>query len=327
MRVPGAEAILDTITTGGFRAGWSLVRWLPERVAFGLFTRAADVAFARSGKSVRRLASNYARVRPNASSQEIRELTHAGVRSYLRYWCEAFRLPNLTPEEIRHRVRVEGDGPVRETLAAGRPVLAFLGHMGNWDLAGAWGEVALGHVVTVAERLEPEEVFEEFLRFRESLGMRILPLTGGGDVFGELRAAMAEPVIVPLLADRDLTRGGIPVTLLGQEASVAAGPAALAVATGAPLHPVSIHYEPASDIPSGWRTVIRFLDAVPDPRQGTTRERVTVMTQACADGLSAAIEEHLPDWHMMQRLFTADLSGGTPDVVGGGAPAPEPRGR
>ena len=304
MRLPGADAILETITAGGFRAGWSLVRWLPERTAFGLFTRAADVTFARSGKSVQRLASNYARARPNASAQEIRELTHAGVRSYLRYWCEAFRLPNLTPEEIRHRVRVEGDGAVRETLAAGRPVLAFLGHMGNWDLAGAWGEVALGHVVTVAERLEPEEVFEEFLEFRESLGMRIIPLTGGADVFAELRAAMTEPVIVPLLADRDLTPSGNPVTFLGQEASVALGPAALA---GAPLHPVSIHYEPASDIPSGWRTVIRFLDAVPDPRQGTTRERVTAMTQACVDGLSAAIEDHLEDWHMMQRVFTADL--------------------
>ncbi len=307
MRVPGADTILDAVTTGGFRAGWSLVRRLPERVAFGLFTRAADLSFARSGKGVRRLASNYATARPNADAAELRELTLAGTRSYLRYWCEAFRLPNLTPDEIRHRVRCEGDGPVRETLAAGRPVVAFLGHMGNWDLAGAWAEVALGHVVTVAERLEPEEVFEEFLEFRESLGMRILPLTGGGDVFAELRAAMTQPVIVPLLADRDLTRGGIPVTLLGRDASVAAGPAALAVATGAPLHPVSIHYEPARDIPSGWRTVIRFLPAVPDPRSGTTRERVTAMSQGCADGLSAAIGEHLEDWHMMQRVFTADL--------------------
>lgn len=307
MRVPGADAVLDVLTTGGFRAGWALVRWLPERVAFNIFARAADLSFARGGKGVARLQSNYARVRPNADAAELRALTLAGTRSYLRYWCEAFRLPNLTPEEIRHRVRVEGDGPVRATLAEGKPVVAFLGHMGNWDLAGAWAEVALGHVVTVAERLEPEEVFEEFLEFRESLGMRILPLTGGGDVFGELRAAMTEPVIVPLLADRDLTRGGIPVTFLGQEASVAPGPAALAVATGAPLHPVSISYEPASDIPSGWRTVIRFLDAVPDPRTGTTRERVTAMSQACADGLSGAIVEHLEDWHMMQRIFTADL--------------------
>ncbi len=307
MRIPGAGTILDAVTTGGFRVGWSLVRWLPERVAFALFTRAADLAFVRDGKGVRRLASNYARVRPNADAHEIRELAHAGMRSYLRYWCEAFRLPDLTPDEIRHRVRAEGDGPVRETLEAGRPVIAFLGHMGNWDLAGAWGEVALGHVVTVAERLEPEEVFEEFLEFRESLGMRILPLTGGGDVFPQLRAAMVEPVIVPLLADRDLTRHGIPVRLLGQEASVAAGPAALAVATGAPLHPVSIRYEPASDIPSGWRTVVHFLPAVPDPREGTTRERVTAMSQACADALSEAIGEHLEDWHMMQRIFAADL--------------------
>lgn len=308
MRLPGAEAVLDAVTIGGFRAGWSLVRLLPERVAFALFDRAADLSFARGGKGVQRLASNYARVRPDADAAQLRELTRAGTRSYLRYWCEAFRLPNLTPEQIRHRVRIEGDEPVREAFAQGRPVVAFLGHMGNWDLAGAWAELALGHVVTVAERLEPEEVFEEFLEFRESLGMRILPLTGGGDVFAELRAAMTQPVLVPLLADRDLTHRGLQVRFLGQDASMAPGPAALAVATGAPLHPVSISYERASDIPSGWRTVIRFLDAVPDPRTGTTRERVTAMTQACADALSAEIEAHLEDWHMMQRVFTADLT-------------------
>lgn len=304
--------ILDAVTTGGFRAGWRVVRWLPEGTAYALFERVADLTYLRGGKSVDRLRSNYRRVRPDAPADEIEDLTKAGVRSYLRYWCEAFRLPELAPHEITARVRCVGDAPVREALAAGRPVLAFLGHMGNWDMAGAWASVALGQVVTVAERLEPEAVFAEFLAFRESLGMRILPLTGGPPVFEELRRAMAEPVIVPLLSDRDLTRAGVPVRFLGQDASVAAGAAALAVTTGAVLHPVSIHYERADDLPGRWRTVITFHDAVTDPGEGTTRQRVTAMTQACADALSAAIEEHLVDWHMMQRLFTVDLD---PDRV------------
>jgi len=305
--LPGVSAIADAVTTGSFRAGWAIVRWLPERTAYTLFEAAADLTHARGGKGVERLRSNYARVRPDLDPVALDELVRDGLRSYLRYWCDAFRLPNLTPEQILERARCEGDGPVRAELAAGRPVLAFLGHMGNWDMAGAWGTVDLGPVVTVAERLKPEEVYAEFLAFRESLGMRILPLTGGGNVMALLREALREPIVLPLLADRDLTRGGIPVTLLGHDASVAAGPAALAVASGATLFPVSIHYETAPDLPSGWRTVIRFLDPVPDPRSGTTRDRVTAMSQGCADALSAAILEHLVDWHMMQRVFTDDL--------------------
>ena len=70
-------------------------------------------------------------------------------------------------------------------------MVVFLGHLGNWDLAGAWGTDDLAPVVTVAERLKPEEVYAEFLAFRESLGMPILPLTGGGDVFALLRGRRA----------------------------------------------------------------------------------------------------------------------------------------
>jgi KDO2-lipid IV(A) lauroyltransferase len=317
----------DAVAVGGYRLGWGAVRRLPERTAHTVFDGVADLTVVRGGSGVRRLRSNYAKVRPELDDAQLDALVKEGMRSYMRYYCEAFRLPDRTPQELRASVRCEGEEPVLAEIAAGRPAVCFLGHLGNWDLAGAWGTREIAPVVTVAERLKPEQVYAEFLAFRESLGMTILPLTGGGDVFAELRALLTGPVLMPLLADRDLTRGGIPVTFLGQDASVAAGPAALAVATGAPLHPVSIHYEPASDIPSGWRTVIRFHDAVPDPRQGTTRERVTAMTQACADGLSEAIEEHLPDWHMMQRLFTADLRGGTLDVVDGGVVRQETRRR
>lgn len=312
--LPGLSAILDAVTARSFQAGWAIVRWLPERTAYTLFEAAAGLSHTRRGKGVERLRSNYAQVRPELGDGALDDLVKAGVRSYLRYWCDAFRLPTLRPEQIRERVRCEGDGPVRAQLAAGRPVLAFLGHMGNWDMAGAWCTVDLGPVVTVAERLKPEEVYDEFVAFRESLGMRILPLTGGGNVMAQLREALREPVVVPLLADRDLTRSGIPVRFLGHDASVAVGPAALAVASGATLYPVSIHYEAAPELPSRWRTVVRFLDPVPDPHVGTSRDRVTAMSQGCADALSVAINEHLADWHMMQRVFTVDLEPRTAEV-------------
>ena len=304
-----SSAVADAVTTGGFRAGWTLVRRLPERTAYSLFEAAADLLHHRDGKDVQRLRSNYARVRPELDAAALEELVLRGVRSYLRYWCDAFRLPELTHAQIGERMRLDNDAPVRAVLDDGRPWVGFLGHLGNWDMAGAWAELHLGHVVTVAERLKPEEVFEEFLRFREGLGMRILPLTGGGNVFGELRSILAErrPLLMPLLSDRDLTRHGVRVQLCGHEASVAVGPAALSIATGAPLFPVSVRYEPAPELRSGWRSVATIHDEVVDPGVGTTRERVAVMSQACADALSVAITAHTEDWHMMQRVFTADL--------------------
>jgi KDO2-lipid IV(A) lauroyltransferase len=237
------------------------------------------------------------------------------MRSYLRYYCEAFRLQDLGPDDLADRVRVEGDGPVREVIDGGGSVVAFLGHMGNWDLAGAWGTTHLGPVTTVAERLKPEEVFEEFLAFRESLGMTIIPLTGGVNPFPALREAARRPGIIPLLADRDLTSRGVEVELCGHAARMAPGPAALALAERRPLHPVSIRHERRG---RGWGILITFHPPVAVPEGGTTRERATAMTQACADVLGAAIRAHTADWHMLQRVFLDDLDRGrlpTAEVV------------
>ncbi|GAB3437677.1 phosphatidylinositol mannoside acyltransferase [Phycicoccus ginsengisoli] len=314
----------DVLAVGGYRLGWGAVRRLPERTAYTVFDRIADLTVARGGKGVQRLRSNYAKVRPELGPAELEALVRAGMRSYLRYYCEAFRLPDRSHAELDTSVRVVGDGPVREEIAAGRPVVCFLGHLGNWDLAGAWGTKAIAPVVTVAERLEPEEVYAEFLAFRESLGMTILPLTGGGDLFAQLRGHLTRPVLMPLLADRDLTARGVEVDLCGHRTSMAAGPAALSLATGAALFPVSIHYEPMQQPRWRHRVVITFHDRVIPPAAGATRAKAVAMTQQCADALGGAIREHTEDWHMLQRVFLEDLPGAGRSAGRGSEPGARP---
>lgn len=300
-------ALTDRVTLAGYRVGWAMVRHLPERAAYGAFDRIADVTTRRGGRSVARLRSNYAKVRPELDDAALDDLVRAGMRSYLRYWCEAFRLSTLSPEQLAPRVRLVGDEDARAVLARGESLVLFLGHMGNWDTCGAWATTHFAPVTTVAERLQPEELFEEFLQFRESLGMRILPLTGGGNVFGQLTRAARQGAFIPLLADRDLTDSGVLVMLCGHEAKVAAGPAALSLASGAALYALSVHYEPRGD---GWGydVVGTFGPRVLPPAEGTNAEKVQAMTQACADSLGEGIRAHTQDWHMMQRVFTDDLS-------------------
>ena len=304
-----AQRLQAWVTVRAYFAGWRLVRLLPERAAYRLFQVFADRAWRRRGPSVRQLEANLARVRPAASAAELRELSRAGMRSYLRYYCDAFRLPGWSRDRLVSTVRTVGDAPVREQLARGESVVMFLGHLGNWDHAGAWSTTQLHQVTTVAERLRPEEVFQAFLAFREQLGMRIVPLTGS-DVFRTLLMAVREGgCFMPLLADRDLSNNGVEVDFFGERARMAAGPAALAVATGAALYPVSIRYEPLPGRRSGAAQgiVITWHDQVADDRRATRGEQVAAMTQACADALAGAIAEHPQDWHMLQPVFVADL--------------------
>jgi phosphatidylinositol dimannoside acyltransferase len=290
-----------------YSVGWRLVRILPARMAYMIFSLLAEVGWLRQGRGVRQLEANLARVLPDASAMRLKSLSRKGMHSYLRYYCDAFRLPDWSPEYILATCRAEGDEPVRRALAEGRGVVMALSHSGNWDHAGAWSNLALARVTTVAERLRPEELFQRFLHFRQRLGMEILPLTGAGDVFGTLVRRLRTGGFVPLLADRDLTATGFQVSMFGEPARMATGPASLALVTGAALYPVTIRYErlPAGS-PARWGTVVLFHPEVVPPAEGDRATKIASLTQACADALAAGIAAHPEDWHMLQRVFVAD---------------------
>jgi len=297
---------------GLYKFAWRVAGRLPGWLVRGLTTAAADVSWALGRGGVRQLESNYARVRPDLDARAVRRLSRLGMRSYMRYFGEAFTVRSLTWEQIDARVRATGTEPLRAVLAEGRAVAMALGHLGNWDLAGAWATKALAPVTTVAERLKPEELFQEFLAFRESIGLRILAL-GDGDVFRELvRTARSGPCLLPLLADRDLTAKGIEVDFAGHRARVAAGPAALAVASKSVLVSTVITYERlhgarrrAAGTP--WGIHIHFGAPLEVPADVPRAEQVLALTQAWVDELAAGIRAEPQDWHMLQKVFIADL--------------------
>jgi len=302
---------LDAGTLYGF--AWRNAHRLPGPVLRGLGNVGADVAWWRRGSGVRRLEANLARVRPELDARAVRRLSRAAMRSYVRYFGEAFALSGSTGEQIDARVRTIDLDHVLETTREGKVTVLALGHLGNWDLAGAWATRNVATVTTVAERLEPPEVFEEFLRFRTGLGLQILPL-GDGDVFRRLvRVARGpEPGIIPLLADRDLTHSGVEVDLFGRRARVAAGPAALALTTGAPLVTTIITYERLRGerrrrAGTPWGLVIEFVPIEPVGDEVPRAERTRVLTQRWVDALATGIARHPEDWHMLQRVFVEDL--------------------
>ncbi|UPT21324.1 phosphatidylinositol mannoside acyltransferase [Thermobifida alba] len=294
----------DRAVAAAYSLGWTLVRHLPERTGQWAFTRIADHAWRRRLGGVRQLEANLRRLLgPDATPAELRALSRASMRSYLRYWYELFRLPSMDRDELLDRTRSSGIEALEAHLEAGRGVVAALPHMGNWDHAGAWIALRGTPLTTVAERLRPESLFRRFTAVREQLGMEVLPLSGGaGHTVGTLARRLRAGGLVCLLADRDLTAQGVEVTLFGERARMPAGPAALALATGAALMPVSLWFD-------GPHWGIRVHEEIAPPSQGDRAARIRAMTQELACVFEQEIAAHPEDWHMMQPVFTADLAG------------------
>ena len=281
----------------GYAAGWRVVRAMPESVARNVFD--AGARFAARGGGPEQLRKNLARVIGTTPAEVPDELMRASVASYARYWREAFRLPTMNQAALAKRLdRVFiGAEKFADAHRKGRGAVIALPHSGNWDMAGVWLAQNYGTFTTVAERLKPESLYDRFIAYRESLGFEVLPLTGGPRPPMEILAErLRANRFVCLMADRDLTRSGVQVNFFGELTRLPAGPARLAVETGAPLHPAHVYYD-------GDDCVVQIDDAL-----DTDSGDVGVITQALADRFAVNIAAHPADWHMLQPQWLADLS-------------------
>ncbi|MEV4133600.1 phosphatidylinositol mannoside acyltransferase [Dactylosporangium sp. NPDC049742] len=293
------------LTELGYGAAFSLIPKLPRAAVWPFFAAAARHGSRRyrsgnGGKGTATLASNLRRViGPGPSEAELADLVERGLRSYARYYLEAFRLPGRPKAEHLSGFRLDRGELLAENVADKVGAVIALPHAGNWDAAGAWVAANGWPIVTVAERLKPESVYRRYLQFRRSLGMEILPTTGGDrPAFDVLEERLRAGYVVPLLADRDLTARGVEVDFFGGRTKMPAGPALLALRTGAPLYVVSMWFDP--DAAAGR---LEGPIPLPDASEGALDVRVRLLTQRIADVLAVGIARNPQDWHMLQRLW------------------------
>jgi KDO2-lipid IV(A) lauroyltransferase len=318
-----SRRLSERLTGVAYQLGWKVICRFPLSWARWVFAAVADIAWRRQGPKVQVLEANLRRVlswkngTAEVDGKELRALSRAALQSYARYWLEVFRLPVTPIDRLVAGMHFQGPGEeaVFSCLKAGRGVIIALPHMGNFEQAGAWIIArGAGKFTTVQERLRPESVYESFVRFRQSLGFEVLPLTGGGSPFGTLAQRLRAGGLVCLVSDRDLKESGVEVEMFGEKARIAAT-AALAVHTGAALMPTATWFDG-----DDWGA--RIYDEIPVPETGTRAEKVAAMSQRMAQVFSEAIAEHPQDWHMLQRVFTADLDPNHPARLAARVPAP-----
>jgi KDO2-lipid IV(A) lauroyltransferase len=283
----------DNLSAYVYFAGWRIVRWLPENTAYKLAYRVSDFLVKRSGKSVQRLRSNLARTQPGITTLNLDLLVIEAMRSYMRYWCDTFRLPDWSDDRIIQTVTVTNEHLLTDAIAAKTGVIVAVPHAGNWDHAGAYFCAKGIRLVTVAERLKPEKLFLKFLAYRQAMGMEVLPLDGR--VLNTLQDRLNEGALVALVSDRDLSRSGIEIEFFGGKARMPAGPALLALRTKAPLITAFVTYTD-NGVHIEFRNVVL-------PSGGDESSKVKEIVQMTAQYFEDGISKNPQDWHMLQRIW------------------------
>ena len=273
---------------------WKLIGVLPEKSAYKLSKVISDRIYRKNGKGVKRLRGNYRRVMPNMSERELEELTKDGVRSYLRYWFDTFRLNKWSKSRIIETTFVVRENLLRDPIATKQGCIIALPHAGNWDHAAAYFCSTGITLTAVVEKLKPEAIFKKFLAYRQSIGIEAI--SHKEKTIPILMERLHQGKLIALVADRDMSRNGIEVNFLGGVAKMPAGPAILALKTGAPLVTAYIRY-----LEKGIE--ITFDEAIKLPVAGSEDEQIKIVTQSMADNFAKRIKASPVDWHMLQRIW------------------------
>ena len=286
-------------SAAAYRAGSRLARLVPRRLNPAAAAVAGLAAAAVSGDRRKLVRRNLERVlgRPMGRAEAGRRVA-AAFGWYARYYIESFQLTGLDAAAIDAGLTYEGYEPVERAARSGLGPILVMPHLGSWEWAAWWLTLVPRMKVTaVVEPLDPPEVFEWFMSFRERLGMNVVPL--GPDAGRQVMAAVRRGDVVCLLSDRDIGGGGAPVEFFGERTRLPAGPALIALRTGAPLLPAAVY----------WRGRVRHgvvRPAVDTRRRGSIRDDVARVTQDCARALEGLIRAAPEQWHLMSPNWPGD---------------------
>jgi len=231
----------------------------------------------------------------------LRRVTRQSFHSYGRYWAEGAVLPSIPLDQVVRRIQVvEGREHLDAAMASGRGVVMALPHVGSWEWGGAY-LAAIGYPMTsVAERVNPPELFQWFIDERRAMGLEIVPLDGDT---GVLLRTLRSGGLVGLLCDRDIQGNGVEVELFGEPTTVPAGPATLALRTGAVLIAAVVYSGPGRD------HTARVSAPIDTERQGRLRDDVQRVSQAVTTQLETFIAGAPEQWYVFQPNWSADRTG------------------
>lgn len=227
------------------------------------------------------------------SSVDLDQVTSDLFASYGRYWAETLWVRPRRVPEIDRTLTVTGLEHLSSAAAAGHGVILVLPHVGNWEPAALCGPRAGIEIAAVAERLPNSRLTEWFVAMRAQYGITIIP--HGRAALRQAGEAVERGAAVALLCDRDLTGRGVRVEFFGEETTLPAGPAALALRLGVPVLSAATYFDG-----DGHRV---DLEAV--PVEGDVQE----VTQAIARALETIIRKAPEQWHLLQPNWPSDRSG------------------
>jgi KDO2-lipid IV(A) lauroyltransferase len=230
-----------------YRLGFAAGRRVPTPVLFAVADLLAAGTYLICRRQAGAVRTNLARLFPEASDRERARLAWRIFHNYARYLVDYGRYRWAPPEGFDAVMpALEGGEYLDAASGAGRGVILVTGHVGNWELGGAFfaHRGVKVNVVTLPDGSRQIDAIR--MQYRGEYSIRTIILDDSPFASVEMMAALKRGEMVAMLVDRWVGPDGVVSTFLGGVHSFPRGPFILSRATKAPILPAFVVRDGAS---------------------------------------------------------------------------------
>ena len=260
---------------GTFRALFWAMRRTPWGPALAFGTALGTLGYHVSARYRRVAEKNLLIAYGDALSEPERQVLIQKVFQHFAraLLVEFFKGADFTREEMRRRVRQDSFAPMDEALARGKGVIVVSAHLGNWEWLSKRAAMEGYSIKVVARQSEDPQLNALTDRVRGTNGYTVHPR---GDSPRALLKQLRENKIVAIVPDQKSEDVWVP--FFGKLAGTVAGPAVLALKTGAAILPMF-----CPRMPDGVYQTVFYPAILPSPTGDTEADVQRIMAEITAD--------------------------------------------
>jgi KDO2-lipid IV(A) lauroyltransferase len=278
------ETILVTILV-------KLAVHLPRRTGLSLFTFLSTVAYTCYRKDREIAGGNISRAFPGTPKVVVDAMVRGMYKSLGRNAFDVLRLTRQTGEQVLESCLVSGEENLRRALAREKGVLAVTGHIGAWELMGAYLSDKGYRLSVIARKLSNDALNGMLVDMRLRHGIESI-YRGSAAIVGYRRLKKGE--ILGMLVDTNIDADGFMVPFFGRPAWTTAGPAIFALRSGAAVVPMAIHMQPGG---THHITILPEIDHPPEDMP--ERQRQEILTGKMTASIERLVRLYPQQWAWM----------------------------
>jgi KDO2-lipid IV(A) lauroyltransferase len=276
-------------------------RLLPRRLGLGLFSALGRLAFSAYRKDRDRAMSNISLAFPGIDLLIVRALARGSFESLGRNAFDAIRLVSIGGKEVLELCTISGEDHLKRSYERGKGVIGLTGHIGCWELLGAYLSRKGYRINVIARDLRDGRMNDILVRTRRHHGIVSIP-RGASAVAGYKSLKKGE--ILGMLLDQDIDVDGVMVPFFGVPAYTARGAALFALRSGADIVPMAIHMQPDGS----QRITVRPPLEIPPDDLGE-EWRIDELTASCSKAIEELIRIYPQQWVWFHDRWKRHLEG------------------